>query len=193
MSSLPFDWSSSGESEVGLTGYRDRIRRVAGRSFVLYASIVGFGVLVGLTFVAYLVGVLPASRTRLLFGLYVVLATVWYALALVWGNVEQRRTRRAEAAPEVVLEPDDAGLAVANVGAGPAIDARIAVEVDGERTYDELLPVLRAGESRRVVDRHVDDEATVVLGVWAGTRLTDVEYRVERDYDGATLAGPRVR
>ncbi|WP_435097463.1 hypothetical protein [Halarchaeum sp. P4] len=188
MSSLPFDWSSSGESEVGLTGYRDRIRRVAGRAFVLYASIVGFGLLVGLTFVAYLVGVLPASRTRLLFGLYVVLATVWYALALVWGNVEQRRTRRAEAAPEVVLEATGDGLVVSNVGVGPAIDARVAVAVDGDRVYDELLPVLRPGGSRHVPADGLDADADVVLGVWAGTRLTDVEYRVERDYDGRTLA-----
>jgi len=186
MSSLPFDWSPSGESEVGFRGYGTRVRRFVGQSVVLAAGVVAFGLSVGLTFVAYLTGVVAAGQTRLLFALYVVLATVWYALTLVWGNVEQRRTRRADAAPEIVLETRGGTLVASNVGAGPAIDARIAVSVDGERVYDELCPVLRAGEHLSVASA-VRDDAAVALGVWSGTRLSDVEYRVERTYEGATL------
>lgn len=188
MSSLPFDWSPSGESEVGLRGYEARLRRLGGRSFALSVGIVFFGLLVGLTFVAYLTGVFAPSRTRLLFALYVVLATVWYALTLVWGNVEQRRSRRADAAPEIILETRGGALVASNVGAGPAVDARIAVAVDGERVYDELRPVLRAGEQMTVApsDR-LASEATVDLGVWSATRLSDVEYRVERTYEAETL------
>ncbi|GGM72541.1 hypothetical protein J2752_002384 [Halarchaeum rubridurum] len=187
MSSLPFDWSPSGESEVGFRGYGTRVRRLVGRSVVLAAGVVAFGLSVGLTFVAYLTGAVAAGRTRLLFALYVVLATVWYALTLVWGNVEQRRTRRADAAPEIVLETRGGAVVASNVGAGPAIDARIAVAVDGERVYDELRPVLRSGEHLTVVPGGVDDDATVDLGVWSATRLADVEYRVERTYEAATL------
>ncbi|MFC7166483.1 hypothetical protein [Halospeciosus flavus] len=187
-SSLPFDWSSSGESEVGLLDYRDRLRRLAGRSFLLSAGVVFLGLLVALTFVAYLTGSFDTDRTKLIFALYVVLATLLYAVTLIWGNVEQRRSRRAEAAPELVLEPREDELTVSNVGAGPAIDARVAVAVDGERVHDELHPVVRTGETQTVAPLDVDDESEVVLGVWSGTRLTDVEYRVERTYDGETLS-----
>lgn len=154
----------------------------------------GVGVLAGLvslTFAAYLVGSFPVQATEILFAVYVVLATLLYAVALAWGNVEQRRSRRAEAAPEFVLEPASGALAVSNVGPGPGIDAHVAVSVDGDSVHEKQYPVLRSDESRQVAALDFDADATLTLRVRSETHLTDVTYTVEREYGGEALVGAR--
>lgn len=182
--SLPIDRASSGESEIS---YRMRLRRLATHPLAMTVAVIFFAALVCLTFVAYLVAGLGGEATRILFALYVVLGTFMYGAALVWGNIEQRRSRRAEAAPELVLERRGDQLVVSNVGSGPAVDARITVSVDGERIHDELHPVLRPGKALSVASEVIEDDTDFSLYVWSATQLTDVDYRVDRTYSGATL------